>query len=524
MPRTTRAYRKKNRSNTRRSRKVQKGGGLPRIPLALLPGVTDAKSFVENTQIIWNEAHGSIIGGRYFVVPSNMFLCFTAPAGELGYLPVFFRRILGLEEKKGLPWQELMYQLLIQGPSEYTLSEKAKRALGFTTPGRVTPAKEILYKTHPQYNTTSEIKRYMYFPGDLVQDEYLTFQSTNMIYGRYNAPWGIYDLPIPTGTFLDSLVPFSGITNRTGWPTVLRILLSYDVINAESLEPFFDAETIDKLRKGDTATEDINMYPISIELSEVQQHHEKFVRRYDFQYPFKENFPLDGAPPAPPQNSPDYTRWSEIRYKSICEALGKFIDRKVLEAIVPFTPLPINPEIDIKLSEVIRTLKSNQHKPYTVVFSGACRDPGLPNSTPKEIVKEAKGRARRLSIATHYDECQMSFREPLNFLEIFALVRQIRAAPPPMPEGFQESFERMLVILEELQTTLNISEYRLEQLSLFANDRQPEFPQLVKRLQTALRQRLGILFSGQRLGNGSAKVAEGEGGASGGASRNEESY
>ncbi len=524
MPRTTRAVRKKKRSNTRRSRKVQKGGGLPTIPLALLPGVTDADSLAANTEFIWSQSHGYILAGKYFVVPSNMFLVMTAPAGEFGIPPVFFRRILGLEEKKGLPWQELMVQLLIQGPSEYTLAEKAKRALGFSTPGRVTPAKEILYKTHPRINTSSELKRYIYFPGDLVQDEILQFRSKHMMYGEYNSPWVIYDLPIPRGTFLDTLVPISGKTNITGWPSVLRILLSYDVIHAESLEPFFDAETIDKLRKGDTATEDINMYPISIELSEVPQHHEKFVRRYDFQYPFKEDFPVDGAPPAPPQDSPDYIRWSEIRYKSICEALGKFIDRKVLEAISPFTSFSINPEMDITLSEVFRTLKSNQHKPYTVVFSGACRVPDLPNSAPKEIVKEVKGRARRLSIATHYDECQMSFREPLNFLEIFALVRQIRANPPPMPEGFEEFFERMLVILETLQTTLNISEYRLEQLSLFANDREPSFPQLVKRLQTALRQRLGILFSGQRLGTGSAKAAEGEGGAAGGASRNEESY
>lgn len=352
------------------------------------------------------------------------------------------------------------------------------------------------------------------------QDEILSFKSTNMIYGRYNTPWGIYQLPIPAGTFLDALLTSSGNTNIFGWPSVLRTLLSYNVIRAETLELFFDADTIDKLRKGDTMNEDIRMYPISIELSEVPQHHETFVRRYDFQYPFKEDFPLEGAPPAPPASSPEYARWSEIRYKSICEALGKFIDGKVLEASDPFTSLFINPETGTTLSGIFRTLQSNQDTPYTVVFSGACRGPAVSNSAPKEIVKEAKGRARRLSIATHYDECQMSFREPLNFLEVFALVKQIRANPPPISEEYQEPFESILVILEELQTTLNISEYHLEKLSLFANDREPSFPQLVKRLQIALRQRLGILFSGQRLGSGSGKVVEGEGGAAGGAPRN----
>lgn len=164
------------RHRTRKIQKPQKGGGDYTIHLPLTPKITDPATLQANMDLFYIGAHGSCALDGYCMVPPKTFLFFTGEAGKT--TPHF--------------WHGEKYWLL---ESPHFWEQVYNVLYGITPTGDISvnaSAKAFVQEMR------MDPKRQIYFPGDIIPNHILFFNTTTHV-----KPMGIFTLPIEDNELLN---------------------------------------------------------------------------------------------------------------------------------------------------------------------------------------------------------------------------------------------------------------------------------------------------------------------------------
>lgn len=241
------------------------GGGVLKLSNVphLVPDITDPKTMKENMEFVYVAGHGLQTGKYFFVVPENTFLFFWTHSGDPATVTKHIRRILGLETKPGMTWEQLLYTLFFTGQKDYNLKSRIAKVFGGESRIQQSKVGEYLNQQYLQ----------IYIPGDIVSDIEISIGSNPD--GGLIIPWGIYSLPIaPTSNvkyfirnneddirgvinkMRDSIkrndfikkMDFDNATNKIGdWIPTARILFERRLVTKEELSPYLTEDQIQKV-------------------------------------------------------------------------------------------------------------------------------------------------------------------------------------------------------------------------------------------------------------------------------------